>query len=59
MSKNKKAIPNDFEVEENEYICNFDVDESSLGNVFLFFLLTIMIPLLKTLQRILFLIHLK
>ena len=31
MSKNKKAIPNDFEVEENEYICNFDVDESSLG----------------------------
>lgn len=30
MSKNKKAIPNDFEVEENEYICNFDVDESSL-----------------------------
>ena len=32
MSKNKKAIPNDFEVEENEYICNFDVDESSLGD---------------------------
>lgn len=31
MSKNKKAIPNDFEVEENEYICNFDVDQSSLG----------------------------
>lgn len=31
MSKNKNAIPNDFEVEENEYICNFDVDESSLG----------------------------
>lgn len=31
MSKNKKAIPNDFEVEENGYICNFDVDESSLG----------------------------
>ncbi|MFR1907416.1 MAG: hypothetical protein ACLS28_17450 [Clostridium neonatale] len=31
MSKNEKAIQNDFEVEENEYICNFDVDESSLG----------------------------
>ncbi len=31
MSKNKKAIKNDFEVEENECICNFDVDESSLG----------------------------
>ena len=31
MSKNKKAIQNDFEVEENECICNFDVDESSLG----------------------------
>ena len=31
MSKNKKAIQNDFELEENECICNFDVDESSLG----------------------------
>lgn len=31
MSKNKKAIQNDFEVEEDECICNFDVDESSLG----------------------------